>query len=72
MLLLDFCFSVRKSLYGKMREMPHLEDVERCINVEVYDKDIFTKYSNEEIEKANSMIDHGRDFLLPMLVYVRL
>ena len=57
-------FSVRKSLYGKMREMPHLEEhIYSCTNVEVYDKDIFTKYSKEEIEKANSMIDHGRDFL---------
>ena len=30
-----------------------------CTNIEVYDKEIFIKYSKEEIDKANSMIDHG-------------
>ena len=34
-----------------------------CTNIDVYDKEIFDKYSKEEIEKANSYIDHGRDFL---------
>ncbi len=57
-------FAVRKQLYGKMREMPHLEvHIMDCTNIDVYDKDIFHKYSKEEIDKANSMIDHDRDFL---------
>ena len=57
-------FSLRKSLYGKMRELPHLEShIMDCCARDVYDKDIFTKYSKEEIAKANSMIDHDRDFL---------
>ena len=57
-------FSLRKSLYGKMREMPHLENhIMDCCNKDVYDKDIFTKYSKEEIEKVNGYIDHDRDFL---------
>jgi len=57
-------FALRKSLYGKMRELPHLEEhIISCTNVDVYDKDIFTKYSKEEIEKVNSFIDHDRDFL---------
>jgi hypothetical protein len=57
-------FSLRKSLYGKMRELPHLEHhIYACVNQEVYDKEIFNKYSKEEIEKANSYIDHSRDFL---------
>ena len=57
-------FSLRKSLYGKMREMPDLEThIMSCTNIDVYDKDIFTKYSKEEIAKVNSFIDHGRDFL---------
>ena len=56
-------FSVRKSLYGKMREMPDLEKhIISCTNVDVYDKSIFNKYSKEEIDKANSFIDHDRDF----------
>jgi ribonucleoside-diphosphate reductase alpha chain len=29
---------------------------------EVYDSDIFHKYSKEEINEANSFIDHDRDF----------
>ena len=57
-------FSVRKSLYGKMKEMPKLEDhIYSCTNIDVYDKAIFTKYSKEEIEKADNFIDHDRDFL---------
>ena len=57
-------FSLRKSLYGKMREMPDLEThIMSCTDIDVYDRDIFTKYSKEEIAKVNSFIDHGRDFL---------
>ena len=56
-------FSLRKSLYGKMRELPHLEaHIMDCTNIDVYDKDIFLKYSKEEIDKANGFIDHNRDF----------
>ena len=57
-------FSLRKSLYGRSRELPHLENhIMNCTNIDVYDKEIFDKYSKEEIEKANSFIDHHRDFL---------
>ena len=57
-------FAVRKQIYGKMRELPSLENhIINCVNMQVYDSEIFTKYSKEEIEKVNSFIDHGRDFL---------
>ena len=57
-------FSVRKQLYGKMKELPTLEQhIYVCVNQEVYDNDIFNKYSKEEIEKADSFIDHDRDYL---------
>jgi ribonucleoside-diphosphate reductase alpha chain len=57
-------FAVRKQLYGKMKELPHLEQhIYVCVNQEVYDNDIFNKYSKEEIDKANSFIDHDRDYL---------
>jgi ribonucleoside-diphosphate reductase alpha chain len=57
-------FSVRKQLYGKMKELPPLEEhIYNCVNQEVYDSDIFTKYSKEEIDRANSYIDHDRDYL---------
>jgi len=57
-------FSLRKSLYGKIRELPHLESqIMGCTSIDVYDKGIFDKYSKEEIDKANTFIDHSRDFL---------
>jgi ribonucleoside-diphosphate reductase alpha chain len=57
-------FSVRKQLYGKMKELPNLEQhIYQCVNHEVYDRDIFIKYSKEEIERADSYIDHDRDYL---------
>jgi len=57
-------FAVRKQLYGKMLELPHLEHhIYVCVNQEVYDNEIFNKYSKEEIDKVNSFIDHDRDFL---------
>ena len=57
-------FALRKSLYGKMRELPHLENhIYDCVNKEVYDAGLYDKYSKEDIEKANGYIDHDRDFL---------
>jgi ribonucleoside-diphosphate reductase alpha chain len=57
-------FSIRKQLYGKMKELPHLEQhIYKCVNDGVYDSEIFVKYSQEEIEKVNSYIDHDRDYL---------
>jgi ribonucleoside-diphosphate reductase alpha chain len=57
-------FSLRKSLYGQMVELPHLEDhIYDCVSRELYDSEIFTKYSKEEIDKVNSFIDHDRDFI---------
>jgi ribonucleoside-diphosphate reductase alpha chain len=57
-------FSVRKQLYGKMKELPTLEQhIIDCVSAEVYDHDIYNKYSQEEIAKADSFIDHDRDFL---------
>lgn len=57
-------FSIRKQLYGKMKELPPLEQhIYQCVNHEVYDNDIFNKYSKEEIERADSYIDHDRDYL---------
>jgi ribonucleoside-diphosphate reductase alpha chain len=57
-------FSIRKNLYGKIREIPSLEDhIYSCTSIDVYDKEIYTKYSKEEISKADSYIDHDRDFI---------
>ena len=57
-------FAVRKQLFGKMHELPTLVDhIQKLAYDDVYDKSIFTKYSLEEIQKAESFIDHDRDFL---------
>ena len=57
-------FSVRKQLYGRMKELPTLEQhIYTCVNAQVYDDDIFNKYSKEEIERVDSYIDHNRDYL---------
>ena len=47
-----------------MRELPSLEEhIYSCVNLEVYDAELYSKYSLEEIQKADSYIDHNRDFL---------
>jgi len=57
-------FAVRKQLFGKMHELPTLVDhIQKLAYDDVYDKSIFTKYSLEEIQKAESFIDHDRDYL---------
>ena len=57
-------FAVRKQLYGKMKELPTLEQhIIDCVCSEVYDSDIYNKYSQEDIARADSFIDHDRDFL---------
>ena len=57
-------YSLRKSLYGRLWEVPHLMNhIQDCIEKDVYDADILVKYCEEEIELLNGIIDHGRDFL---------
>jgi ribonucleoside-diphosphate reductase alpha chain len=57
-------FSVRKQLYGKMQELPHLnQHIMSCVSAEVYDSEIYNKYSEEEIETVNSFIRHDRDYI---------
>jgi len=57
-------FSVRKQLYGKMRDLPSLYDqINNGIISKIYDKDILNKYNKEEIEKVETFLDHDRDFL---------
>ena len=57
-------FSLRKQLYGKVWELPSLEDhITKLCYDDLYDKEIFAKYSKEEIAKADSFLDHDRDFM---------
>ena len=64
LLLVSFYSLFVKVFMEKMREMPTLKTTfMQCVGSEVYDSDIYTKYSKEEIEKVESFIDHDRDFL---------
>ena len=57
-------FSLRKSLYGRLEEIPHLWDhIHDCIDKGIYDEEILSKYAKNEIYKINSWIDHERDYL---------
>jgi len=57
-------FAVRKQIYGRMHEVPSLKKhVENCVNRGVYDAEILNLYSEEEFDKLQSYIDHGRDYL---------
>jgi ribonucleoside-diphosphate reductase alpha chain len=57
-------FSIRKGIYGRMREFPSLLDhIKVCVEKTVYDQEILVKYSEDELNKAGNYIDHHRDFL---------
>jgi ribonucleoside-diphosphate reductase alpha chain len=57
-------FSLRKQLFGKMHELSNLTDhITKLAYDNIYDKDIFSKYSLEEILKAETYVDHNRDYL---------
>ena len=57
-------FSLRKSLYGVIEDIPHLSDhIHKCVDDGVYDSAILQKYSEEEISKLQGVIDHSRDFI---------
>jgi ribonucleoside-diphosphate reductase alpha chain len=57
-------FSIRKQIYGKMRDLPDLySHIEKCVGQGVYDAEILDNYTHGEIGKVQSWIDHERDFL---------
>ena len=57
-------FSIRKSLYGKIKDHPVFYDhVQNCVNFKVYDSEILEKYTKDEIDKLGNYIDHDRDYL---------
>jgi ribonucleoside-diphosphate reductase alpha chain len=57
-------FSVRKQIYGRTKECPTLEEqITKCVSAGVYDSEIYSKYSKEDIVRINSFVDHDRDYL---------
>ena len=57
-------FSLRKSLYGKIYEIPHLKDhIDKCIENGVYDPAVNDKFTVGEINEIEKFLDHDRDYL---------
>jgi ribonucleoside-diphosphate reductase alpha chain len=57
-------FAVRKSLYGRVQDHPAFVDhIKNCVNVGVYDPEILTNYSEDELNKLGNYINHDRDYL---------
>ena len=57
-------FSLRKSLYGKIYEIPHLKDhIDKCVENGVYDPAVNDKFTVGEINEIEKFLDHDRDYL---------
>ena len=57
-------FSVRKSLYGKIKDHPtFFEHINKCVDASVYDKEILSNYTEEELNRLGDYIKHKRDYL---------
>ena len=57
-------FALRKQLYGRMHDTPTVKAyISRCVDRGVYDVEILNLYSDEELDKFDSIIDHQRDYL---------
>ena len=57
-------FALRKQLYGRMHELPSVkEHTRKCVDVGVYDSEIFDFYDESEFEEFDRIIDHDRDYI---------
>jgi ribonucleoside-diphosphate reductase alpha chain len=57
-------FSVRKSLYGRVQDHPTFVDhIKKCVLAGVYDSEILTNYTEEELNRLGGYINHNRDYL---------
>ena len=57
-------FSIRKSLYGKIVDHPtFFEHINKCVDAKVYDKEILSYYTEEELNRLGDYIKHNRDYL---------
>jgi ribonucleoside-diphosphate reductase alpha chain len=57
-------FAVRKSLYGRVQDHPSfVEHIKNCVDAGVYDAEILTNYSEDELNRLGNYINHGRDYL---------
>ena len=56
-------FAVRKSLYGRVQEHPTFFDhINKCVEAGVYDKEILTNYTEDELNILGHYLKHNRDY----------
>lgn len=58
-------YLIRKEIFGvaQNKDMPHLQDViDSNVKAGIYDKEILNKYTADEIDTINDVINHDRDF----------
>ena len=59
-------YGLKKQVFGSnwVKKHPSVFDhAVQCVQKGIYDKDILGKYNEEEWEKINSWVDHGRDLM---------
>ena len=57
-------FSIRKKLYGRIKDHPSFyEHVNTCVDNGVYDNEILSFYTQDELNRLGSYINHDRDYL---------
>jgi ribonucleoside-diphosphate reductase alpha chain len=54
-------FHLRKKAFKSFTPPPLLDHIKKFTDLEIYDKDILNKYTNDEINELDSYIDHWRD-----------
>lgn len=57
-------FALRKDVYGQFEPPAFIDHITSVVNEGLYDSEILSKYSAEEIGYLDGIIDHDRDFEL--------
>jgi len=56
-------YSLRKQVIGKLWDHPHFYDhVKKVVELESYDKEIFTSYQRKDFDRMENWLNHNRDY----------
>jgi len=56
-------YSLRKQVIGKLWDHPHFYDhVKKVVDLELYDKEIFTHYQRKDFDRMENWLNHNRDY----------
>lgn len=58
-------YNVRKEVYGAYEPIHLKNHINKVVLAGYYDPLLINSYTNEELDKLNSMLDHRRDFNIP-------